>query len=147
MLAACLQKQNILPPATALSPVVLLCETVFCHMLASNLSMFVGCSSTPVNDRTELNFQYKILRFGLCYDWDITVYFSQLHSVQLICWKFSERIHLLLELNCNKMVNSKKFCTQHYCLISSNYSSKIMAWLTEKGKRKENRISELSFLN
>lgn len=49
-------------------------------------------------------------------DWDITVHLSKLHSVQLICWKIAERIHLLLELNCNKIVNSKKFCTQH-CLI------------------------------
>lgn len=60
VLAACLQKQNILPPATALSPVVLLCETAFSHMLASKLLMLVGCSGNPVNDKIEPNFQYKI---------------------------------------------------------------------------------------
>lgn len=61
MHACCMcKKQNILPPATALSPVVLLRETIFSHMLASNVLMLVGCSSTTVNDKAEPNFQYKI---------------------------------------------------------------------------------------
>lgn len=57
ILAVCLQKQNILPLATALSPVALLCETVFSQMLASSLLVLVGYSNTPVNDKTEPNFQ------------------------------------------------------------------------------------------